>query len=477
MVLSIALTHSPSQVAVYGLDLVGGGLQALSGLPHVGGIAARTDAERVRRTVEEIHGMLEHRQEVFRERGIDSVQQLRRMHARGEVPELPCADIVLCVDGFGAVRNDFEEIDDTVSDLLRRGGGYGVHVVGAMLRWNDVRMTMQSNFGQKVELRLNDPSDSSVDRKLAETISAAAPGRALTGTKLFGQVALPRVDGTPDDENLGEVVEKASRAVAGAWRGPSAPSVRTLPYRLPARTLPGPEKEARRVPIGVDERALEPVLLDLFGGDQNLLVLGDGECGKTNLLRLVAEGLMARYDSSELVFAVMDPRRTLRNVIPEPYPGGYASNARVCAGLAGGVAKELDERMPDDADPDRLEDGEIAGPRIVVLADDYDVLTTAGQKPLAPFVPYVSNGRDIGLHFVVARRVAGAGRGLYDPLVQAMREIGTGAVLMSGDRSEGQLFPRVYANRQPPGRGRWIQRGGSPRLMQTALLDADGEDG
>ncbi|GAA3732150.1 type VII secretion protein EccC [Salinactinospora qingdaonensis] len=476
LVLSIALTHTPSQLAVYALDLVGGGLQALADLPHVGGVAPRTDPERIRRTLEELRGMLEHRQQVFRERGIDSLQQLRRRHARGELPELPCAEVVLCVDGFGAIRKDFEEIDEMVSDLLQRGGNYGIHLVAAMLRWNDVRMAMQSTFGQKVELRLNDPSDSAVDRKLAETISADTPGRALTDTKLFGQVALPRIDALPEGDNLGEVVEKTCRAISGAWQGPTAPPVRVLPHQLPAAALPGPDEEAGRVPIGVDERALAPVLLDLFDRDQNLLVLGDGECGKTNLLRLVAEGVIARHSPEEVVFAVMDPRRTLRGVIPEPYLGGYASNARVCAGLAGGVAKELEGRMPDDADPDALASGGPPTPRIVVLADDYDVLTTAGQKPLAPFVPFVPNGPDIGLHFVVARRVAGAGRGLHDPLVQAMREIGTSALLMSGDRSEGQLFPKVYATAQPPGRGRWIRRGGAPRLVQTGLIDEPTEE-
>src|SRR5690606_15734572 len=118
LVLSLALTHSPEQVAVYGLDLVGGGLQALTELPHVGGVAGRLDRGRVRRTAEEVCGRREHRAEVFRERGIDSVDRLRRMHARGEVPELPTADVVLVVDGFGAIRKDFEEIDELVTDVL-----------------------------------------------------------------------------------------------------------------------------------------------------------------------------------------------------------------------------------------------------------------------------------------------------------------------------------------------------------------------
>ncbi|QXJ24191.1 type VII secretion protein EccCa [Actinomadura graeca] len=468
-VMSLALTHTPDEVAVYGLDLVGGGLQVLSGLPNVGGMAGRADLERIRRTVEEVHGMLEHRMEVFRRHGIDGVQRLRRMHAAGQVPELPCADVVLVVDGFGAIREDFEAIDGMVSDLLQRGGGYGIHLVAGMLRWNDVRIAAQSTFGQRVELRLNDPSDSTVSRKLAETIGADVPGRALTDAGLFGHVAVPALGGVPDPAGLGAAVESAVGAIRNAWTGEGTPQVRVLPHRLPAADLPGPDREPRLVPIGVEERAFEPLLLDLFDADQNLIVLGDGGCGKSNLLRLVARQLIARFTPEEVVFAVMDPRRSLREVVPEPYLGGYATTPRVCAGLAGGVAKELEERMPDD--PSAAPSGTAShSPRVVVLADDYDLLTTAGRQPLAPFVPFVPSGRDIGLHVVVARRVAGAGRGLYDPLLQAMRETGSGALVMSGDRSEGQLFPRLYAESLPPGRAQWVRRGEGARLVQTALL-------
>lgn len=40
----------------------------------------------------------------------------------------------------------------------------------------------------------------------------------------------------------------------------------------------------------------------------------------------------------------------------------------------------------------------------MILVDDYDVLTTAGQQPLAPFLPYIPSAQDIGLHFVLTRR-------------------------------------------------------------------------
>jgi S-DNA-T family DNA segregation ATPase FtsK/SpoIIIE len=468
LALSLALTHTPQEVGVYGLDLVGGGLQALSGLPHVGGIAGRADRERAARTIDSVRAMLDQREELFRIHNIDSLEQLRTLRAAGRVRELASTEIVLLIDGFGALRDDFEELDDAVVDILKRGSGYGIHVVAGMLRWNDVRIATQSQFGTRVELRLNDPSESSVDRKLAQTLAPEEKGRVLTDGKLFAQVALPRTDSLADTTDLGAVLERTARTIRATWTGEVAQPVRVLPHLLEPQALPGPSSEPRRVPIGLDQTQLAPVLLDLFEHDQHLMIMGDSECGKTNLLKVLAQGLIERYGDDEIVFGVFDPRRGLRGAIPEEYRGGYAYNAKLCAGLAAGIAGELEKRLPDEgADSEDLEPGSFSGPRIVILVDDYDVLTTAGQQPLAPFVPYIPSAVDIGLHFVLTRRVAGASRGLYEPLLQSLRESGASALVMAGDRSEGQLFPGVYAGPQPPGRGVLIRRGEPNRLIQT----------
>ncbi|MFG2792254.1 type VII secretion protein EccCa [Streptomyces sp. NPDC048419] len=471
LTLALALTHTPDDVAVYGLDLAGGGLSALAGLPHVGGIAGRADHERAARTLAEVRTMLAEREELFRELGIDSLDQLRHLRAGGRLPHLGATDIVLLIDGFGALRDEFADLDDAVADLLKRGGGYGIHVVAGMLRWNDVRIATQSMFGTRVELRLNDPTDSSIDRKLSETLSPDTPGRVLTDGNLFAQVALPRIDNHPDAGDLGTALERTVRTIRASWHGELAPPVRVLPTRLSAAKLPSPAAEPARIPLGVDQDALAPVLLDLFGTDQHLLILGDSECGKTNLLKLIATQLVERHSDKELVFGVFDPRRGLRGVVPEPYRGGYAHNAKLANALATGIAAELEKRLPETADPDAPITTEPAfdGPRIVILVDDYDILTTAGQQPLAPFLPYLSSAQDIGLHFVLARRTAGASRALYEPLLTTLRETGTTALVMTGDRTEGQLFPGLYASQQPPGRGTLVRRGRPHQLIQTAL--------
>ncbi|MEU2734772.1 type VII secretion protein EccCa [Streptomyces sp. NPDC007095] len=479
LALSLALTHTPYDVAVYGLDLVGGGLSALAGLPHVGGISGRADHERAARTVAEVRTMLGQREELFRAYGIDSIDQLRHLRAQGRLPQLGSTDIVLLVDGFGALRDEFAELDDAVADLLKRGGGYGIHVVAGMLRWNDVRIATQSMFGTRVELRLNDPADSSIDRKLSETLSPDTPGRVLTDGKLFAQVALPRIDNRPIADDLASVLERSARTIRAGWHGDVAAPVRVLPTRLPAAKLPSSAAEPRTIPMGVDQDTLAPALLDLFGSDQHLLILGDNECGKTNLLKLIARQLVDRHGDEELVFGLFDPRRGLRGVVPEPYRGGYAHNAKLAAALATGIATELEKRLPETADPDAVcAEPAFTGPRIVILVDDYDILTSAGQQPLAPFLPYISSAQDIGLHFVIARRTAGSSRALYEPLLTALRETGATALLMTGDRTEGQLFPGLYASAQPPGRGTLVRRGRHHQLIQTALAhEADEEAG
>nr|WP_218922083.1 type VII secretion protein EccCa [Kibdelosporangium phytohabitans] len=452
LALGLAVAHRPTDVGIYGIDLLGNGLRTLDALPHVGGVAGRDDRERVRRTIDEVHGMLAERERLFRRLHVDDVAELR-----GKPSELPCTDVVLLIDGYGQLSGDFENIEQNVHDLLARGGRYGIHVVVTARRWSEIRGAQQVSFGNRFELRLADPGESGIDGKLARVITTKQLGRALTTDKLFAQVALPRLDTLADPRSSG--LADAAAMVRSTWTGPVPPPVRVLPGVLHTEELPAPT-ERGTVALGLFENDFAPALLDLLGRDQHLLALGDSGTGKTNLLRLVAGALSRQFTDQEIVFAVFDLRRRLQNVVAEDRLGGYADNLTKATVLAHAVAKELAERV----------NGK-TGPKIVLVVDDYDVLSASGSQPLAPFVQYLASGRDLGLHVLMTRRVMGAARGLYEPFTLGVRESGCLSLLMSGDRAEGLLFPGVRPTTLPTGRAMYIQPGEAARTMQIALTE------
>ncbi|XNZ00242.1 FtsK/SpoIIIE domain-containing protein [Micrococcus luteus] len=167
-------------------------------LPHVGGVAIRTNKEMVTRTLRELSGMLTLRESLFESEGIDSMVTLRRRHADGSLPQLASADIFLVLDGYGLVNEEFSELTPVLNGLIGRGAAYGIHVITAVSRQNEVRSTQQSYFSHRVELHLPSPTDSAIDRKVAERVRESTPGRGISMNRLHGQVALPRIDGDAD---------------------------------------------------------------------------------------------------------------------------------------------------------------------------------------------------------------------------------------------------------------------------------------
>ncbi|WAP51111.1 type VII secretion protein EccCb [Arthrobacter sp. ATA002] len=373
IVAALSLTHSPAEVGIYAIDLLGSSLLPLDGLPHVGGVAVRTNREVIRRTVDELLSMLAHREHVFEKYQVDSLSTLRRRCSAGEIRELPSADIVLVLDGYGQLSDEFEDVEKAVHGLISRGAGYGIHVIATCSRMNEVRISQQSFFGNRIELRLADPGDSSHGRKLAEAVSTDSPGRALTDRKLQGHFALPRLDSDPDGGSAVEGLRDLVAAVA-ASTPERAMQVRVLPGVASAGAAPTPDAEAS-VPLGLRETDLGTEILDLHGRERHLLVMGDDGSGKTNVMRSVIRRLLEQHRPDGIVFAVFDPRRSLTGEVPADSLGGYATSAALADQLAAAVAGELQKRST--AAP-----AELAGlPRIVLVIDDYDVLTAGGASP------------------------------------------------------------------------------------------------
>ncbi|MCD2192257.1 type VII secretion protein EccCa [Actinomycetospora endophytica] len=477
LVTAAALTHTPDELTVYAIDLGGGALASLEAWPHVGGLAGRHRPDTVRRLVAQLEGLVAQRERATTAPAGAPSTAISTIADDGGYGR----DVLLVVDDWGALRGEFEDLEPRLTALAARGLGHGVHLVISAARWWDLRPALRDALGTRIELRLGDSADSLIDRRAARSVPTT-PGRALVGAGFKAQIALPVI--TDEDGRTEDSTTTAARATA-AWGTAGAPPIRMLPALVPAAGLlpvpdggGGPAETGRGVPIGVREQDLAPLELDLLAGrDPHLLVFGEAGSGRTATLRTVVTALCAAYPPEQLRVVVVDYRRTLLDAVPAEHLSTYLGSAPAAERTLALAAEKMTERLPGpEVTPAQLRARSWwDGPHMLVVVDDHDLVATGSSDPLSPLLDLLAQGRDIGLHVVLARSASGAGSGLMQPVLRRLRELGGPGLLLSGPRDEGALLHGVRGKNLPAGRAQYVTRRTEPELVQIAWVpEADG---
>jgi S-DNA-T family DNA segregation ATPase FtsK/SpoIIIE len=475
MLMSLALTHTPEEMQFFCVDFGGGTLASLDGLPHSGGIAGRLEPDTIRRIIAEVSGLLAAREQRFRTLGIDSMADFRVRKQRGELGEDPFGDVFLVIDGWQSFRQEFEvsDLEMRVVNLATQGLSYGVHVLIGATRWAEIRPAMKDLLGTRFELRLGDPGESDIDRNGALNVPPGRPGRGLSRDKQHFLGALPRIDAVTSAQDVGAGVADAVAHIRDCWPGHRAPRVRLLPERIPYEQLNiAAQRAPHLIPIGINETELATVSLD-FAAEPHFLCFADSECGKTNLLRTIARGIVDRCTPEQARIVMVDYRRTMLGFLESEHLIGYGMSADVLTPIISDVAKSMRARLPGASVTQRqLRDRSWwSGPELYVLVDDYDLVATqGGVNPLAPLLEYLAQAKDVGLHLIIARRCGGAARALFEPVTARLRELSTPGIVMSGNPDEGPLLGNVKPLPMPPGRGTLVERKAGRQLVQLAWL-------
>ncbi|MFI9261375.1 type VII secretion protein EccCa [Streptomyces sioyaensis] len=473
LVTAFALTHTPLEVQFYCLDFEGGSLSFLADLPHVGGVATRLDSAKVRRTIAEMREILDKREEFFRAHNIDSIRTYRGRRAVGHYADHLFGDVFLVIDGWGTFKREHEQLIPDVEAIAIRGLAFGIHLVLATGRYNEIRPALKDQLSTRLELRMADPLDSEHDRKRARNVPASRPGHGLARGGLHYVAALPQADGpdaTPDrTDGTANPAADLIADLASNWSGPVCPPVRMLPDRLHADALPkASETPELGFAVGFDEAALAPVYV-AFDADPLLVIYGEGESGKTALLRLLARRLAERHQPHEALAIIGDYRRALHGQLPEDHVLHYApASASLTDGL-NRLVPLLQARMPTaevTAEQMRAHSW-WHGPEIFVIIDDYDLVALPSGNPLEALAEFFPYARDIGLRIVVARNTAGAARTSFDPVTRRLKELGATGIILSGDPDEGPLIGNTRAMAMPPGRAQLVTPRQRPRIIQT----------
>ncbi|MGB8387200.1 type VII secretion protein EccCb, partial [Mycobacterium sp.] len=453
LITALAATHDATQVQFYCLDFGGGAMASVEPWPHVGGVAGRAEPRLVGRIVAECESVMRSREAIFSDHGIDSIARYRQLRAdrRAVWDKDPFGDVFLVVDGWAALRHEFEALETSITALAVQGLSFGVHVVLSASRWAEIRPSLKDQIGTRIELRLGDPADSELDRKAAPQVPHDRPGRGLARDGLHMMIALP-TDKIPHGES-------------------AAPPIPLLPEQVEHDQVvrrAGAELGAR-ILLGLEERRLQAVAVD-FDRHPHLLVLGDNECGKTATLRMLCREIVRTKTLGQAALSIVDFRRSLLGVVESEHLGGYAMSPAALTAMLPELVDLLRRRMPPpDASQAQLKARSWwSGPDIYVVVDDYDLVATPAGNPLAGVLEYLPYATDLGLHLVIARRSGGAERALFEPVLAALRDLGCLELMMSGCPDGGALFGSGRPVRLPPGRGLLITRAGDEQLVQVA---------
>lgn len=458
LVMAVAATHDPSTAQFYCLDFGGGALSSLRHLPHVGSVAGRSDVDLCRRTVSEMESIMRAREARFRRLGVGAMADYRQLRADGYSDD-PFGDVFLVVDGWATLRQEFDTLEQRIIALAAQGLSFGVHLIVTASRWAEIRPALKDQIGTRIELRLGDPADSEMDRRRARQLAHIPPGRGITRDGKEMVIAIPRLDGEP---------------APARWAGRCAPPIELLPLQLPHRTVAatGCARTATQVVLGLGERELQPIVLD-FGEQPHLVILGEAECGKTSVLRLLCHEIVRTNTADSVQIEIVDFRRTLLGVVESDHLAGYSIAASALAARVPTLLDRLQARMPgENVTQQQLRSRSWwSGPEIYLVIDDYDLVAGATGNPLTPLVDYLPHAKDLGLHVIVARRSGGAARAMFDPVLARLRDLGCMGLMMSASPDEGVLLGSVRPSALPPGRGTLITRAHPEQLIQVAWTD------
>jgi DNA segregation ATPase FtsK/SpoIIIE, S-DNA-T family len=466
LMLSFALTHTPTDVQIYGIDYGGGALHALEDLPHVGTICGRGDRDKIARTIRQVRSIIEERELLFRRDRISSIATYRARRKVGEYRDALFGDVFLIIDDIGQLQGEYEQFGQDIIELSTIGLTYGVHIIITANRWMDIKPKLRDSIGTRIEFRLNDPNETEFNKATATLLLQSPSGRGvIKGGSIF-QTALPLLDSFTDRE----AIHTIAKYIRSGWNATPAPPVRLLPFLIKDTDI-APTK-ARGVVIGIDEFLLQPVVIDPMVNDPHFLILGDSEVGKTNLMRLWLKGVSEHYTPQELLISVIDFRRNLLDALDCPNLLSYACTPAMLKDLVEKNRAILEPRMLTSAtitlETVRSKRG-FSGPHILILVDDYDSVVSGSTNPLSPLFEAIAQSRDVGLHVVIARKVSGMSRSSFEAGLQRIREAGCSGLIMSGDPQEGPLMGNQRAAVLPPGRGYLVRRNTPTMLIQTLL--------
>lgn len=451
-ILSIATLFHPYEIAFLIIDFKGGGMvNQFKELPHLLGAITNIDGKEIERSLKSIKAELQKRQHLFAKAEVNHIDKYIKKYKAGEVKE-PLPHLIIVVDEFAELKAEQPEFMKELISAARIGRSLGVHLILATQKPSgQVNEQIWSNSRFKLCLKVQSQEDSNEVIKSPLAAEIKEPGRAylqVGNNEIFElfQSAYSGASEKTDESNVKEFSifslntsgkkklvyeQKKPKSDTGNLTQLDAIVEYVAKYcedksikRLSNICLP-PLKD--KIYIGIPETSYDMTSIPIgiyddpdtqYQGEakinvseENTIVIGSAQNGKTNLLQLIIRMISSRYTPREAVFYVMDfGAMYLKNFEKLKHVGGVvtASEEERIKNLFKLLMEELQYRKEKfmqiglSSFTAYKEAGYNDLPQIILLVDNFTIFKEMyGEKYEENFVYLLREGIAYGISMVI----------------------------------------------------------------------------
>lgn len=375
-ILSMATLYHPYEVGFVIIDFKGGGMaNQFKDLPHMMGRITNIDGKEINRSLRSIKAELNKRQRLFAEAGVNHIDNYIIKVRKGEV-KIPLPHLILIVDEFAELKAEQPDFMKELISAARIGRSLGVHLILATQKPSgQVDEQIWSNSRFKLCLKVQSPQDSNEVLKSPLAAEIKEPGRAYlqVGNNEMFELFQSAYSGAPErteDSNLKEftiyeITPSGKRLPVYVQKKKKEQNVKTqldamVQYmasfcqenqlkKLPEICLPSLE-ECIEFPIqkASSDRSSHIVaeigiyddpdnqLQDVYSVDltnQNMMIIGSAQSGKTNLLQTLIRSVTTKYTPQDVNIYIID------------FASMYLKNFETLNHVGGVVTASEDEKL------------------------------------------------------------------------------------------------------------------------------------
>ena len=344
-ILSMATLFHPYEVGFVIIDFKGGGMvNQFKELPHLIGAITNIDGKEIDRSLKSIKAELQKRQRLFAEAEVNHIDKYIKKFRKGEVA-VPIPHLILIVDEFAELKAEQPEFMKELISAARIGRSLGVHLILATQKPSgQVNEQIWSNSRFKLCLKVQDQADSNEVIKSPLAAEIKEPGRAYlqVGNNEIFELFQSAYSGASERNDIMSVKEfeinslneygKRSQVFAQKKKKNEEDNRTQLDaivsyvndfclsnsiQKLPDICLPPLPDEigftdggenTDKVAVGFYDDPDTQYQGDMFKNinENNLLIIGSSQTGKTNLLQLLIRSIASKQSPKEANFYILD---------------------------------------------------------------------------------------------------------------------------------------------------------------------------